>query len=155
MEVAATTLYATLNISGIGLANGDSLNVDVDAYSQAGSRDTEPQATAETEYVTIDLSPPNVGKAVDASPCSGPPAGENNDTACWNGREGDVEYVGATSSVAVWWRDFTDAESTIEYFSMCAGTAPQLCDLVGMTRNAVSGHRGQLDLGRNLTHAEV
>ena len=115
------------------LHSGDKIFVDVGGFTLAGLN--EPHARARSQAVTIDLSPPRAGAVIDALACA------DGDIDCVDGREADIAVSAPSSSVGAWWRDFLDMHSGIQYYSLCAGTQPGLCDLAPLTRRAVRTHR--------------
>lgn len=104
-----------------GLTTDDRILVHVDAYTAAEL--SEPQAIADSNIVLVDFTPPVVGFVNDGTPGLNKTDGSEEN-------ELDVDFILAGSTLKAWWGDFYDLQSPIAHYEVCAGSAPELCDIV-------------------------
>ncbi|XP_031557393.1 uncharacterized protein LOC116294015 [Actinia tenebrosa] len=100
-------LFLKGEISEITLKHMSTYYITVRAWNEAGNT-----ANTSTDGVKIDSTPPKGGEIRDG-----------------NGEE-DIDYQADDSFISANWDQFTDAESGIEKYIWCVGTAKGSCDVI-------------------------
>ena len=67
---------------------------------------------------------------------------------------GDVQFVGPTDRLKAWWRGFTDAQSGISHYRVCAGSQMGVCNLAPWAKVPGNIIKQTIILGNELQHNE-
>ena len=111
-------------------------------------------------HLQVDATPPRAGAIFDArapEPCASEKVSLSERAGCdaTDGAEGgDVEFLAPTKRLKGWWRGFTDYQSGISHYRVCAGSGMGACDLAPWTKVHGNKIKHVISLQNELQHNE-